>query len=116
MYKMGSKLDHVYRSLLLTKFFTRGWGHPDHLIKIIRLRKLLGNRTTAQELLSKNTTSITITKEEKQDDAILLTGKETQDTSSLLLWIFFQKFVQQRYKKHTFRQFFPEILLKGQNL
>ena len=31
-----SRLDHIYRSLLLTKFYTRGWGSPDHLQQIIK--------------------------------------------------------------------------------
>jgi len=26
-----SRLDHLYRSLLLTKFFTKGWGKPENL-------------------------------------------------------------------------------------
>ena len=33
---MESRLDHIYRSLLLTKFFTKGWGPPETLKKIIR--------------------------------------------------------------------------------
>jgi len=28
---MMSRLDHLYRSLLLTKFFTKGWGKPENL-------------------------------------------------------------------------------------
>lgn len=27
----GSRLDHVYRSMLMTKFFTKGWGKPENL-------------------------------------------------------------------------------------
>ena len=30
---MESRLDHIYRRVLLTKFFTRGWGSPDHLVR-----------------------------------------------------------------------------------
>eukprot|EP00092_Neocalanus_flemingeri_P105639 GFUD01135433.1.p1 GENE.GFUD01135433.1~~GFUD01135433.1.p1 ORF type:complete len:423 (+),score=146.17 GFUD01135433.1:51-1271(+) len=71
---MESRLDHLYRSVLLTKFFTRGWGHPDHLQQIIKFRKLLGNRNTAKEYLNTPTNTITITKKETQDDVILLTG------------------------------------------
>jgi len=112
---MGSRLDHIYRSLLLTKFFTRGWGQPEHLVKIIRLRKQLGSRATAQALL-KNNTTINITKEEKQDDAILLTGTEMQDTSPLQLWNTFQKYVRQKYKKHISRPFYHEILPKDPDL
>ena len=36
-----SRLDHVYRSLLLTKFYTRGWGEPDHLRQIIKYSQVL---------------------------------------------------------------------------
>jgi hypothetical protein len=107
---MGSRLDHLYRSILLTKFFTRGWGQPDHLLKIIKLRKLLGNRSTAQVLLSNNNTKITITKEEKQDGAILLTGTTTQGTSLLLSWSIFQTYVHHRSTRPTSKQFFLKIL------
>lgn len=27
----ASRLDAVYRSILLTKFFTKGWGKPENL-------------------------------------------------------------------------------------
>jgi len=30
-----SRLDHLYRSLLLTKFFTKGWGKPDNLKRLV---------------------------------------------------------------------------------
>jgi len=49
--EMGSRLDQVYRSILLTRFYTRGWGRPDTLSRIIKLRKVLGDRATAQPLL-----------------------------------------------------------------
>lgn len=26
-----SKLDIFYRKILLTKFFSKGWGHPDNI-------------------------------------------------------------------------------------
>jgi len=75
MYIMESRLDHLYRSILLTKFFTRGWGNPDHLEQIIKLRKLVGDRRTAPtEYLKDYKKKFTITKEEKTEDAILLTG------------------------------------------
>lgn len=34
--EMGSRLDQVYRSILLTRFYTRGWGRPDTLSRIIK--------------------------------------------------------------------------------
>ena len=86
-----SRLDHVYRSLLLTKFYTRGWGNPRHLEQIIkyftyfnvdfflkvisRLRKAVGTRETNAELLSTPTSVIQITKQETRDEALILTGK-----------------------------------------
>ena len=92
-----SRLDHIYRSLLLTKFYTRGWGNPRHLEQIIkyfwscnvalshpimsRLRKAVGTRETNAQLLSTPTSVIQITKQETRDEAILLTG------NSLLLLI-----------------------------
>ena len=39
-----SRLDHVYRNLLLTKFFTKGWGDPENLNKTIRnVSLIIGN-------------------------------------------------------------------------
>merc|ERR1711892_93 len=85
VYIMESRLDHLYRSVLLTKFFTRGWGHPEHLQKIIKLRKLVGNRNTAPtEYLMNHSTNLTITKEEHTDDAILLTGHFPTPVTSYL--------------------------------
>ena len=88
---MESRLDHIYRRVLLTKFFTRGWGKPDHLAQIIkyvfhkiylcliimkfRLRKLIGRRETNEAYIRTPASVITIDKEESQDDAVLLTGR-----------------------------------------
>jgi len=74
---MESRLDHIYRSALLTKFFTRGWGNPSHIEQIIKLRKLLGNRKSSSDILKRevNATGIEIVKEEIQNGMILLTGR-----------------------------------------
>ncbi|XP_023321753.1 protein ABHD18 [Eurytemora carolleeae] len=71
---MESRLDQVYRSVLLTKFFTKGWGTPSTLEKIIRLRKELGNREKAQRYGIPET-KIILTKEEKQDNCTLINGE-----------------------------------------
>ena len=43
-----SMLDGIHRrTLLLSKFFTKGWGRPDHLKRIIALRRQLANRDIA---------------------------------------------------------------------
>ena len=75
---MESRLDHVYRSLLLTKFFTRGWGHPETLKTIIKFRKILGDRQQAQTVLPKpSDVKVVLTKEERRKDATLIDGHFT---------------------------------------
>lgn len=39
-----SKLDLFYRRLILTKFYTRGWGTPEELKEILRVHKIISNR------------------------------------------------------------------------
>lgn len=70
---LESRLDHVYRSLLLTRFFTRGWGDPETLKKIIRFRKILGDRTKAQAYLD-NSQPVTLTKEVVKDGVRVIDG------------------------------------------
>jgi hypothetical protein len=36
----GSRLDHVYRSILMTKFFTKGWGKPENLKRYVGFNTL----------------------------------------------------------------------------
>uniref|UniRef100_A0A8V0Y2T4 Abhydrolase domain containing 18 n=1 Tax=Gallus gallus TaxID=9031 RepID=A0A8V0Y2T4_CHICK len=49
-----SKLDVLYRKLLLTKLFIRGWGKPEDLKRIFEFRKIIGNREKCQTLVSKD--------------------------------------------------------------
>ena len=81
---MESRLDHVYRTLLLTKFFTRGWGKPEHLTQVINHRKILGKRETNSPYLQTPASVITITKEELKDDLAYLTGQFPSPTSQYL--------------------------------
>ena len=81
---MESRLDHVYRSLLLTKFFTRGWGKPDHLSQIIKLRKVLGKRETNIQYIQTPASVIEITREEHKDDITYLTGHFPSPTTQYL--------------------------------
>lgn len=39
-----SKLDLFYRRLILTKFYTRGWGTPEELKEILRVHRVISNR------------------------------------------------------------------------
>ncbi|KFM73744.1 hypothetical protein X975_15343, partial [Stegodyphus mimosarum] len=46
-----SKLDAIYRSIMLAKFFTKGWGKPDNLKRLFAFRKVISNRETCQHLV-----------------------------------------------------------------
>ncbi|XP_071609924.1 protein ABHD18 isoform X1 [Heliangelus exortis] len=68
-----SKLDILYRKLLLTKLFIRGWGKPEDLKRIFEFRKLIGNREKCQTLVSKDY-PVFIDKVEEQSDCRILEG------------------------------------------
>lgn len=71
-----SRVDLIYRKLLLTKFFTRGWGKPENLKRIFNLRRQLSNRRTAAALTSHEThgSRVEITSEEVRSDHVILEG------------------------------------------
>ncbi|XP_075056084.1 protein ABHD18 [Mixophyes fleayi] len=68
-----SKLDVLYRRLLLTKFFIRGWGKPEDLKRIFEFRKIIGNREKCQKLVPKDY-PVHIDKVEEQTDCKILDG------------------------------------------
>ncbi|KAK2519255.1 hypothetical protein Q9233_012069 [Columba guinea] len=68
-----SKLDVLYRRLLLTKLFIRGWGKPEDLKRIFEFRKIIGNREKCQTLVSKDY-PVFIDKVEEQSDCKILEG------------------------------------------
>ncbi|XP_009889727.1 PREDICTED: uncharacterized protein C4orf29 homolog [Charadrius vociferus] len=68
-----SKLDVLYRKLLLTKLFIRGWGKPEDLKRIFEFRKIIGNREKCQTLVSKDY-PVFIDKVEEQSDCKILDG------------------------------------------
>ncbi|XP_046748360.1 protein ABHD18 isoform X3 [Diprion similis] len=69
----ASRLDAVYRSLLLTKFFTKGWGKPENLKRIFEFRKIVANREACCNLIPTNY-PVTITKDEEWSDCHILEG------------------------------------------
>lgn len=71
-----SRADLIYRKILLTKFFTHGWGKPENLKKIFNLRRQLSNRITAASLTSHQThsTRVEVTKEDVKSDHVILEG------------------------------------------
>lgn len=68
-----SRLDAVYRSILLTKFFTKGWGNPQNLKRIFEFRKVIANRETCYSLVPRNY-PINITKDEEWSDCHIIEG------------------------------------------
>ena len=52
----NSKVDTFYRSVLLSKFFIRGWGKAENLRDIFKFRKILSNRERCQALADPNQT------------------------------------------------------------
>ncbi|XP_046833640.1 protein ABHD18 isoform X1 [Vespa crabro] len=71
-----SRLDAVYRSILLTKFFTKGWGNPQNLKRIFEFRKVIANRETCYNLIPRNY-PINITKDEQWSDCHIIEGSFT---------------------------------------
>ncbi|XP_075866745.1 protein ABHD18 isoform X9 [Microcebus murinus] len=68
-----SKLDIIYRRLLLTKLFIRGWGRPEDLKRLFEFRKVIGNRERCQNLVSRDY-PVYIDKIEEQSDCKILDG------------------------------------------
>ncbi|XP_036914452.1 protein ABHD18 isoform X3 [Sturnira hondurensis] len=68
-----SKLDVLYRRLLLTKLFIRGWGRPEDLKRLFEFRKIIGNREKCQNLVSSDY-PVYIDKIEEQSDCKILDG------------------------------------------
>ncbi|XP_033326858.2 protein ABHD18 isoform X2 [Megalopta genalis] len=68
-----SRLDAVYRSILLTKFFTKGWGSPQNLKRIFEFRKVVANREKCYNLIPRDY-PINITKDEEWSDCHIIEG------------------------------------------
>ncbi|KAJ4452114.1 hypothetical protein ANN_03631, partial [Periplaneta americana] len=69
----GSRLDHVYRSILMTKFFTKGWGKPENLKRLFAFKEKVTNREQCFKLVP-NDYPVTISKEEEYSDCKILEG------------------------------------------
>ncbi|KAL7861138.1 hypothetical protein AOLI_G00174870 [Acnodon oligacanthus] len=49
-----SRLDVLYRKLLLTKLFIQGWGKPEDLKRIFEFRKIIGDREKCKHLVPRD--------------------------------------------------------------
>ncbi|XP_042238777.1 protein ABHD18-like isoform X2 [Homarus americanus] len=100
---MVSRIDQIYRSILLTKFFVRGWGKPENLRRLFAFRKILSNRETCQQLVDKNH-PITITKEVDNGDHIVL---EAEFISPFVAHL--PGLLPKESEKATFQLVFPKV-------
>lgn len=69
-----SKLDIVYRSILLSKYFIKGWGNPEDLIRLIKFRKVVAERQGDCYKLIPDVYPVTITNEFITNNAKIIDG------------------------------------------
>ena len=72
-----SKLDAVYRQFLITRYFTRGWGRPQDLRRIITLRRQFSHRERALSFVEPARFPLTFTAEKIEKDHRLIDGHFT---------------------------------------
>lgn len=68
-----SRLDSIYRRLLITKFFEKGWGKPENLQRLFEFRKIMSHRETCFKLVPPDY-PIEITKKQSYPDCTILEG------------------------------------------
>ncbi|KAA0709632.1 Protein ABHD18 [Triplophysa tibetana] len=102
-----SRLDVLYRKLLLTKLFIQGWGKPEDLKRIFEFRKLIGNRERCGDLVPKDY-PIFIDKVEDQTDCKIHNGHFISPLEHFLPGVLptesikarFQFIVPKKWKRH----------------
>lgn len=70
----SSRLDRVYRNILQTKFFTKGWGNTDNLKRLFEFRKVVSRRESCFKLVSPDY-PVSVFKDETVGDYRILEGK-----------------------------------------
>ncbi|XP_022099609.1 protein ABHD18-like [Acanthaster planci] len=73
MLAKASKLDVVWRKLLLTKFFTKGWGSVDNLKRMCKFGQVISDRSRCKLLVDK-TYPVFIDKNEQRGECRILEG------------------------------------------
>ncbi|EDW76804.2 uncharacterized protein Dwil_GK18793 [Drosophila willistoni] len=69
-----SKLDSLYRRMLITRFFEKGWGKPENLRRVFQFRKIISSRETCFKLVPRDY-PVEITKKEIYSESTLIEGK-----------------------------------------
>ncbi|XP_062380665.1 protein ABHD18 [Sardina pilchardus] len=102
-----SRLDILYRRLLLTKLFIQGWGKPEDLKRIFEFRKIIGDRERCQHLVPKDY-PVYIDKVEDESDCKIHNGHFISPLEELVPGVLptesikarFQFIVPKKWKKH----------------
>ncbi|XP_020799884.1 protein ABHD18 isoform X1 [Drosophila serrata] len=69
-----SKLDSLYRRMLITRFFEKGWGKPENLRKVFQFRKIISSRESCFKLVPRDY-PVEITKKEISGESTLIEGQ-----------------------------------------
>ncbi|XP_039295098.1 protein ABHD18 [Nilaparvata lugens] len=71
-----NRLDQIYRTILNSKYFIKGWGEPENLKRLFQFRKVMSNRETCYKLVPEGY-PVTIDKEEEHSDCRIVEGHFT---------------------------------------
>ncbi|XP_076147944.1 protein ABHD18 [Alosa pseudoharengus] len=102
-----SRLDVLYRRLLLTKLFIQGWGKPEDLKRIFEFRKIIGDRERCRHLVPKDY-PVYIDKVEDESDCKIHNGHFISPLEEIVPGVLptesikarFQFIVPKKWKKH----------------
>jgi hypothetical protein len=74
-----TNFDHLFRRLILTQSFVRGWGNPSHLQEIFTFRReKIGVRNECLKLVpadSVQENTVEIVKQETKGDRLYINGR-----------------------------------------
>jgi len=101
------RFDKIYRKLLLTKFFVKGWGKPETLNQIVNFRKILSDKYKCYSLVDPNT-PINITKTYDEGQVTIMEGQFPSPLDKHLPHI-----LPERSKMAYFQAVLPRRYLSG---
>lgn len=83
-----SRLDRLYRRLIVTGFFKRGWGDPSHIKDLLQLRQSLADPSSAFAVQIANSllkdVQVEIEKETRKDNIVLIDASFVSPFHTLL--------------------------------
>ncbi|KAL1459661.1 hypothetical protein WDU94_011619 [Cyamophila willieti] len=68
-----NRIDQLYRSILLSKYFVKGWGKPEDFKQLFEFRKTVCRRETCYKLVSRDF-PVNVEKKEETNEYKLLEG------------------------------------------